>query len=209
MHAGDGASEEWSDRLNGWFPTRDQRRLDPLKVGRATDFYMVPLRIVAADDRGRSPYFERAFRDPDGLPLASAATMLAVQLRQREQPPHAVGLVGEGRLRAELSSIPPRRRRTPDRALHRTLKAQGGAEELDPDGSRRPRAAARFAGFPGITTGSAGTKARGTAAGPPNIDPRAPPPGEKPWYDADHRVRRVQFARRDEEGELVLHRARR
>lgn len=185
------ANDEWSTDFKGWFRTRDQQRIDPLTVADSHSRFLIELRIVAPTIEGVRPCFEGAFRE-HGLPLA---------IRCDNGPPFGSrGAGGLTKLSAwwlKLGIAPhfihpasPQENGRHER-MHRTLKAQTSV----PPANNPPEQQARFDAFRRHYNEERPHEALGQR--PPaeayTPSPRAMPfRADDPWYDADHRVRRVR-----------------
>src|SRR5580692_876020 len=186
-----GANDEWSTDFKGWFRTRDQRRIDPLTVTDSHSRFLIELRIVDPTIEGVRPCFERAFRRY-GLPLAIRC--------DNGSPFGSRGAGGLTKLSAwwlKLGIAPhfihpasPQENGRHER-MHRTLKAQTSA----PPAANAPEQQARFDAFREHYNKERPHEALDQR--PPATaytgSPRAMPRRVKdPWYDADHRARRVR-----------------
>jgi transposase InsO family protein len=193
-----GPNDEWSVDFKGWFRTRDQRRIDPLTVADSHSRFLIELKIVAPTTEGVRPCFERAFREY-GLPLA---------IRSDNGPPFGSrGAGGLTKLSAwwlKLGIVPhfirpasPQENGRHER-MHRTLKAQTSAPAAADAGEQQ----ARFDAFREHYNTERPHEALGQRPPAEAYTPsrRAMPDSEQdPWYDADHRTRRVRSS-----GEIKL-----
>ncbi len=184
-------NEEWSVDFKGWFRTRDQQRIDPLTVADGHSRFLIELKIVAPNTEGVRPSFERAFREY-GLPRAIRS--------DNGSPFGSRGAGGLTKLSAwwlklgiEPHFIRPASPQENGRheRMHRTLKAQTSAPPAADAGEQQ----ARFDAFREHYNTERPHEALGQRP-PAEIytpSPRAMPEREQdPWYDADHRVRRVR-----------------
>ena len=184
------ANDEWSVDFKGWFRTRDQRRIDPLTVTDNHSRFLIELRIVAPTIEGVRPCFERAFREY-GLPGAIRS--------DNGSPFGARSAGGLPRLSAwwlELGLQPrfihpasPQENGRHER-MHRTLKAQTSK----PPAANGPEQQARFDAFRRHYNEERPHEAHDQTPPAQIYTPsqRAMPEREEdPWYDADHKVRRV------------------
>jgi transposase InsO family protein len=185
------ANEEWAADFKGWFRTRDNRRIDPLTISDGYSRFLIDVRIVEPRIEPSQGVFTRAFRR-HGLPRA---------IRCDNGPPFgSTAAGGLTRLSAwwlklgiEPHFIHPASPQENGRheRMHRTLKAQT---------SRPPAANARaqqmrFDAFRRHYNEQRPHEALGQR--PPHEvytpSQRAMPDCiAQPWYDADHRVRRVR-----------------
>jgi transposase InsO family protein len=184
-------NDEWATDFKGWFRTRDQQRIDPLTITDSHSRFLIELRITAPTIEGVRPYFTRAFREY-GLPLAIRC--------DNGSPFGSRGPGGLTRLSAwwlrlgiEPHFIRPASPQENGRheRMHRTLKAQTSRPAAD-DASEQQL---RFDAFRRHYNEERPHEA--LAQRPPaqlyTASPRAMPERiEDPWYDADHRVRRVR-----------------
>ena len=185
------ANEEWSADFKGWFRTRDHLRIDPLTIADSHTRFLIDVRIVAPTIEGAQPVFERPFRSY-GLPGS---------IRCDNGPPFgSTGAAGLTRLSAWWLKlgIEPRfiRPASPQEngrheRMHRTLKRQTSSPPAA-DAVEQQRRFDRFRRHynderPHEALGQtppSESYARAHRAMPSRI--------EDPWYDADHRVRRVR-----------------
>ena len=184
-------NDEWSTDFKGWFRTRDQRRIDPLTVADSHSRFLIELRITDPTIEGVRPCFERAFCEY-GLPLAIRC--------DNGSPFGSRGAGGLTRLSAwwmKLGIAPhfihpasPQENGRHER-MHRTLKAQTSA----PPANNASEQQARFDRFRRHYNEerpheALGQKVPAAAYTPSHRD--MPRRVEDPWYDADHKVRRVR-----------------
>lgn len=186
-----GVNEEWSVDFKGWFRTCDHRRIDPLTVTDSHVRFLIVLRIVEPTIEGVQPCFERAFREY-GLPLAIRC--------DNGSPFGSRGAGGLTRLSVwwiklgiALHFIRPASPQENGRheRMHRTLKAQTSA----PPAANASEQQIRFDVFREHYNNERPHEALGQRPPADAYKPslRAMPSRvEDPWYDADHRVRRVR-----------------
>jgi len=184
------ANDEWSVDFKGWFRTRDQRRIDPLTVTDNHSRFLIELRIVAPTVEGVRPCFERAFRQY-GLPWAIRS--------DNGSPFGARSAGGLTRLSAwwlklgiEPRFIHPASPQENGRheRMHRTLKAQTSK----PPSANGQEQQERFDVFRRHYNEERPHAAHDQIPPAEIYTPsqRAMPDREEdPWYDADHKVRRV------------------
>ena len=185
------ANDEWSVDFKGWFRTRDQRRIDPLTVTDNHSRFLIEVQIVDPTIEGVRPCFERAFREY-GLPAAIRS--------DNGSPFGSRGAGGLTRLSAwwlklgiEPRFIHPASPQENGRheRMHRTLKAQTSK----PPAANAPEQQARFDAFRRYFNEERPHEAHHQTP-PAEIYTRSgramPDREEDPWYDADHKVRRVR-----------------
>ncbi|WP_423863709.1 integrase core domain-containing protein [Bradyrhizobium sp.] len=186
-----GPNDEWSTDFKGWFRTLDQQRIDPLTVVDSHSRFLIEVRIVAPTTEGVRPCFERAFREyglpraircdngsPFGSRGAAGLTKLSVWWTKLGIAPHFI------------HPASPQENGRHER-MHRTLKKQTSA----PPARNARDQQARFDNFRRHYNEERPHEALGQQ--PPaqayTASLRAMPERAKdPWYDADHRVRRVR-----------------
>ena len=184
-------NDEWSVDFKGWFRTRDQQRIDPLTVTDNHSRFLIELRIVAPTIEGVRPCFERAFRE-HGLPLAIRC--------DNGSPFGSRGAGGLTKLSAwwlKVGIAPhfihpasPQENGRHER-MHRTLKAQTSR----PPAANGQEQQARFDVFRRHYNEERPHEAHDQTPPAEIYTPsqRAMPDRqEDPWYDADHKVRRVR-----------------
>jgi transposase InsO family protein len=185
------ANDEWAVDFKGWFRTRDHQRIDPLTITDSHSRFLIELRITAPTIEGVRPYFTRAFREY-GLPLAIRC--------DNGSPFGSRGPGGLTKLSAwwlklgiEPHFIRPASPQENGRheRMHRTLKAQTSR----PAAQNASEQQFRFDAFRRHYNEERPHEALDQR--PPmqlyGASPRAMPERiEDPWYDADHRVRRVR-----------------
>ena len=185
------ANDEWSTDFKGWFRTSDQQRIDPLTMTDSHSRFLIEVQIAPETIEGVRPVFERAFRT-HGLPLSIRCDNGA--------PFGSRGAGGLTRLSAWWLrlGVQPRfiRPASPQEngrheRMHRTLKAQ----TTRPAARNADEQQARFDVFRRHYNEERPHEALGQR---PPAEIYAPSPRtmpdrlEDPWYDADHRVRRVR-----------------
>jgi len=178
------ANDEWSVDFKGWFRTRDQRRIDPLTVTDNHSRFLIELRIVAPTIEGVRPCFERAFREirsdngsPFGARSAGGLTRLSAWWLKLGIEPRFI------------HPASPQENGRHER-MHRTLKAQTSK----PPAANGPEQQARFDAFRRHYNEERPHEAHDQTPPAQIYTPsqRAMPEREEdPWYDADHKVRRV------------------
>jgi transposase InsO family protein len=191
------ANDEWNTDFNGWFRTRDHRRIDPLTLTDSHSRFLLDIRIVPATIEGTRPAFAAVFRRY-GLPVSIRCDNGA--------PFGSSGAGGLTRLSAwwlklgiEPHFIRPASPQENGRheRMHRTLKEQTSK----PPAANAAEQQRRFDAFrrhynperPHEGVGQrlpAELYARSARPMPVRI--------ENPWYDADHQVRRVRSS-----GEII------
>ncbi len=185
------ANDEWSTDFKGWFRTADHRRIDPLTMTDNHSRFLIDVRITRPTIEGAQPIFAAAFRTY-GLPLSIRCDNGA--------PFGSSGAGGLTRLSAwwlKLGVQPhfirpasPQENGRIER-MHRTLKAQTSR----PPAATAAEQQARFDAFRQHYNVERPHEALGQR---PPAECYAPSPRtmpdrvEDPWYDADHRVRRVR-----------------
>ena len=185
------ANDEWAADFKGWFRTRDNRRIDPLTITDGHSRFLIDVRIVAPTIAGSQPAFAAAFRRY-GLPRA---------IRCDNGPPF--GSTGAGgltrlsvwwiKLGIEPHFIPPASPQANGchERMHRTLKEQ----TTRPPAANAADQQVRFDIFRRHYNEQRPHEAIGQRL-PQEVyrpSPRAMPRRvEEPWYDADHKVRRVR-----------------
>jgi transposase InsO family protein len=187
------ANEEWAADFKGWFRTRDQRRIDPLTITDSHTRFLIETRIAAPTIEGTQKAFARAFATyglplaircdngaPFGSPGAGGLTRLSVWWLKLGIEPHFI------------RPASPQENGRHER-MHRTLKAQTSC----PAAADADEQQARFDSFRRHYNEERPHEALGQK---PPADFYAPSPRvlparlEDPWYDADHKVRRVRRA---------------
>jgi len=187
-------NEEWSIDFKGWFRTSDGTRCDPLTITDQASRFLVEVRIVDPTWAGVRYALERVF-DDIGMPAA---------IRSDNGTPF--GSTGAGGLSAlsvwwlklgiEPRYIPPSSPQDNGRheRMHRTLKA----ETSKPPARSAAEQQQRFDGFRRHYNEDRPHEALGQKAPAQLWQPpaRTFPAGRlgDPWYDADHKVRRVRPA---------------
>ena len=191
LAAAEAPNDVWTADFKGWFRTRDGTRCDPLTIADACSRFVLCCQIVAPNEGGVRPWFERTFRTY-GLPWA---------LRTDNGPPFAT--TGPGQLShlavwwlklgIHLDRIAPGHPEQNGRheRFHLTLQQ----ETTMPPAGTWPRQQRRFdlmrREFNHVRPHEAlgqQPPARVYAASPRPYPARV----EDPWYDATHQVRRVR-----------------
>jgi transposase InsO family protein len=184
-------NEVWAADFKGWFRTGDGCRCDPLTVTDACSRFVLCCRIVAANERGVRPWFERTFREY-GLPRA---------LRTDNGSPFAT--TGAGRLShlavwwlklgIQLDRIDPGHPEQNGRheRFHLTLQQ----ETATPPAATVAQQQRRFDRMRRDFNHERPHEALGQRP-PARVYVPSPRPYptrlEDPWYDATHEVRRVK-----------------
>ena len=194
------------DRLQGWFRTLDQQRIDPLTVTDSHTRFLIELRIAKPTIEGVRPCFERAFAEY-GLPLA---------IRCDNGAPF--GSQGAGGL-TKLSGWWLKTRRVEPHFIRPASPQENGRHERmhrhtqrsdahDLRHKMRPSSSCALMPFRQHYNSERPHEALGQR--PPaevyTPSPRALPRRvEDPWYDGvDHQVRRIRTLRRDPVGRMSL-----
>lgn len=184
-------NDVWTADFKGWFRTADGTRCDPLTVADACSRFVLCCRIVAPNERGVRPWFERTFREY-GLPRA---------LRTDNGPPFATTGAGHLshlavwwlKLGIQLDRIDrghPEQNGRHER-FHLTLQQ----ETTTPPASTPPQQQRRFDRMRREFNTERPHEALGQRP-PAQVYVPSPRPYparlEDPWYDATHQVRRVK-----------------
>jgi hypothetical protein len=187
----DAANAEWACDFKGWFRTLDGQRCDPLTVSDGYSRYLLDIRIVEPTISGVRPVFERLFGD-HGLPCS---------IRCDNGPPF--GSDGAGAL-TRLSAwwltlgIEPhfiRPGAPQDNGRHERMHRELKAQTSRPAARDRTSQQRRFDEFRHHYNEERPHEALGQQAPAKLWQPSQKPipdPADKPWYDADHEVRRVR-----------------
>ena len=184
-------NEEWSTDFKGWFRTRDQVRVDPLTLTDSHSRFLLEVRITPPTIEGVKPVFTEVFRtyglplaircdngSPFGSRAAGGLTRLSAWWLRLGIRPHFI------------HPASPQENGRHER-MHGTLKAQTSC----PPAANAAQQQRRFNAFRQHYNEERPHEALGQR--PPaelyTPSPRSMPDRlEDPWYDADHRVRRVR-----------------
>lgn len=204
LAAAQAPNDVWTADFKGWFRTADGTRCDPLTVADACSRLVLCCRIVAPNERGVRPWFERTFREyglpralrtDNGSPFATTGAArlshlavwwlkLGIQL-DRIDPGHPEQNGRHERFHLTLqqeSTVPPAH--TPQQQQRRFDRMRTEFNTVRPHEALDQQPPARH-----------------YVASPRPYPARL----EEPWYDATHQVRRVkQTGQIRWHGELVF-----